>query len=276
EFAIKDTHKHPDFNKMFSCFLGYVGRQRSNGISDASSKPNVEQCRKEYDEMLLQGSISITHTTACNVVNHAIQNHGTRKINNIYCEQLNGIINKHFEPAHGISKHPDPVNNINKHPEPDNSSISKHHTTEHNVAMSGIVNARMDGARKVFGEKTIEKVKDLCFRPYICNPSQKLLDILVPLQEAHRSGGLDELLYKVEEGLGIEAKERRENRSHDQLKGRIMDAVRHIAIKSPSKNMSEAELVSVWSYVINALAGHKLTLRSGELTVTNDRARAGQ
>ncbi|KAF9405237.1 hypothetical protein BGZ76_006631 [Entomortierella beljakovae] len=30
--------------------------------------------------------------------------------------------------------------------------------------------------------------------------------------------------------------------------------------------MSEAELVSVWSYVINALAGHTLTLRSGELT----------
>ncbi|KAG0007175.1 hypothetical protein BGZ80_004981 [Entomortierella chlamydospora] len=107
------------------------------------------------------------------------------------------------------------------------------------VTMSGIVNTRMDGARKVFGDETVEK-------------------------EAYRSGGLDELLYKVEEGVGIEAKERREKRSHDQLKGRIVDAVRHIAIKSPTKDMSEAELVSVWSYVINALTGHTLALRSGE------------
>ncbi|KAF9364161.1 hypothetical protein BGX34_002376 [Mortierella sp. NVP85] len=83
EFAVKDTHKHPDFIKMFSCFVSYIGRQRSNGISDASSQPNLKQCRKEYDEMLLQGSISVTCTTASNVFNHAIQNHGTKVIQSI-------------------------------------------------------------------------------------------------------------------------------------------------------------------------------------------------
>ncbi|KAF9155567.1 hypothetical protein BGX21_004778, partial [Mortierella sp. AD011] len=39
-----------------------------------------------------------------------------------------------------------------------------------------------------------------------------------------------------------------------------------LAIKKPSNGLSEAELVEVWSYVINALAGHSLTLWSGELT----------
>ena len=33
EFAIKDTHNHADFAKMYSCYASYVGRQRSNGIS---------------------------------------------------------------------------------------------------------------------------------------------------------------------------------------------------------------------------------------------------
>ncbi|KAF9082171.1 hypothetical protein BGX27_004617, partial [Mortierella sp. AM989] len=68
------------------------------------------------------------------------------------------------------------------------------------VAMSGIVNTRMDGARGVFGDET----------------------------EAYQSGGLDELLSTAEEGLGIVAKERREKKSHDQLKGWILDAVRHM------------------------------------------------
>ncbi|KAF9402083.1 hypothetical protein BGZ76_007375, partial [Entomortierella beljakovae] len=95
------------------------------------------------------------------------------------------------------------------------------------VVMSGIVNTRMDGARGVFGDETVDKVRELCLKPYICNPSQQLLDVLAPLKEAYRSGSLDELLFTTEEGLGIVAKERREKKSHSQLKGRIMDAVRH-------------------------------------------------
>ncbi|KAF9898593.1 hypothetical protein EC991_010820, partial [Linnemannia zychae] len=123
----------------------------------------------------------------------------------------------------------------------------------------------MDRARQVFGEEMVTHVKALCLRPSISEPSQKLLEVLAPLQDAHRLGGLEELLHELEEGLGVEAKARRERTSHDPLKRRILDAVRHIAIKKPSKNMSEAELVEVWSYVMNALAGHTLTLRSGEL-----------
>jgi hypothetical protein len=77
EFSIKDTHNHADFAKMYSCYASYVGRQRSNGIS--TETPDFEKCRTEYDEFLLQGSISVTRTTVGNVVNNAIQIHGARE-----------------------------------------------------------------------------------------------------------------------------------------------------------------------------------------------------
>ncbi|KAK3817596.1 MAG: hypothetical protein J3Q66DRAFT_340478 [Benniella sp.] len=49
----------PEFNKVFSCFVSYVGCQRLNGISDASSRLDLEQCRKEYDGILLQDEKSM-------------------------------------------------------------------------------------------------------------------------------------------------------------------------------------------------------------------------
>jgi len=36
--------------------------------------------------MLKQGSISVTHTAASDVFNHAIRNHGARQINYFYRE----------------------------------------------------------------------------------------------------------------------------------------------------------------------------------------------
>ncbi|KAF8923985.1 hypothetical protein BGZ58_002313 [Dissophora ornata] len=115
------------------------------------------------------------------------------------------------------------------------------------VAMSGTVNARMGGARDVFGEETVNLIEAQCLRPDISNPNEQLQAILDPLQEAFRAGEMERLIDVVEAALGVEASA-------------------HLCIKKPSKSMSEGELVDVWSYVVNALAGNKLSLRSGELT----------
>ncbi|KFH73935.1 hypothetical protein MVEG_01148 [Podila verticillata NRRL 6337] len=104
------------------------------------------------------------------------------------------------------------------------------------VAMSGIVNARMSGARHVFSEETLSLIKTQCLQPHI------------------------------KAALGVEASARMKGVANNPLKRRILDAVRHICLKKPSKAMSEGELVEVWSYVLGALEGYKLSLRSGELT----------
>ncbi|KAF9409022.1 hypothetical protein BGZ94_002110, partial [Podila epigama] len=60
------------------------------------------------------------------------------------------------------------------------------------VAMSGIVNARMDDARQVLGEETLEIIKTQCSQPNISEPSQELQTIMTPLREAFEAGGLYE------------------------------------------------------------------------------------
>ncbi|KAF9993352.1 hypothetical protein BGZ80_005332 [Entomortierella chlamydospora] len=134
------------------------------------------------------------------------------------------------------------------------------------VAMSGIVNARMDGARDVFGEEVVNLIEAQCLRPDIVNPSEQLKAILDPLQEAFRAGETGKMIDVVEAALGVEASARLVGAATNPLKRRVLDAIRHICIKKPSRSMSEGELVEVWSYVLNALAGNKLSLRSGELT----------
>ncbi|KAG0290191.1 hypothetical protein BGZ96_006342 [Linnemannia gamsii] len=132
--------------------------------------------------------------------------------------------------------------------------------------MSGIINARMSGARDLFGKETLDLIKTQCLQPHISNPSEQLQKILVPLQEAFETGGTERLTDVIEAALGVEAMARIKGVNTDPLKRRILDAVRHICLKKPSKVMSEGELVEVWSYVLGALTGYKLSLRSGELT----------
>ncbi|KAF9195257.1 hypothetical protein BGZ49_003058 [Haplosporangium sp. Z 27] len=133
------------------------------------------------------------------------------------------------------------------------------------VAMSGIVNARMAKARDIFGGDVIDHIKKMCIRPTMQEPSAVVKEVLAPLAEVYRSGGLEELLDEVDIFLGCEAKARRERVSPTLYDVGFLTLSDTSTIK-PSKDMSEAELVGVWSYVINALAGHSLTFRSGELT----------
>lgn len=96
------------------------------------------------------------------------------------------------------------------------------------VAMSGIVNARMSGARDVFGEEALDLIKTQCLQPHISNPSEQLRDILIPLQEAFEAGGMEKLTDVVEAALGVEASARLNGVATNPLKRRILDAVRHM------------------------------------------------
>ncbi|KAF9291195.1 hypothetical protein BGZ74_000403 [Mortierella antarctica] len=146
----------------------------------------------------------------------------------------------------------------------DNAPMTKLVEKDVFVAMSGIVNARMSGARDVFGEETLNLIKSQCLQPHISNPSEQLREILIPLQEAFEAGGTEKLTDVIEAALGVEASACMKGVGTNPLKRRILDAVRHICLKKPFKAMSEGELVEVWSYVLGALAGYKLSLRSAE------------
>ncbi|KAF9120021.1 hypothetical protein BGX30_003423 [Mortierella sp. GBA39] len=78
---------------MYSCFIGYLGRQRSNGITAESQfKPDIAQCRAEYNDIILQGSISVTRKTVSTVMSRSIQIHGAEIIRGVVdeaaCNQL--------------------------------------------------------------------------------------------------------------------------------------------------------------------------------------------
>ncbi|KAF9581108.1 hypothetical protein BGW38_001995 [Lunasporangiospora selenospora] len=270
EIAVKNIRDHPDFNKLYSYFISYVSRQRSNEVIGATSKPDIERCRAEYADILLQGSISLARKTVSAVVNKFIQIRGAQIMNGVEeaarsrayrsCQvwikggdmtcaeewpltqtgihlKLYKFIEKQFDDSLPMSK-----------------AAEKTY-----LAMSGIVNTRMDHAHQVFGKEPCQ-IRALCLWPSISHPNQKLREALVPLQDAYRLGGLEELLNEVEERLSVEAKARRERSPRDPLKGRILDIARHIVIKKSSKIMDEAGLVEVWSYITNVLAGHELTL----------------
>ncbi|KAF9899484.1 hypothetical protein EC991_008803 [Linnemannia zychae] len=61
EFSIKDTHNHADLAKMYSCYTGYVSRQRSTGPasdnSDKSKASSLGQAEADSYQGKLDGSI---------------------------------------------------------------------------------------------------------------------------------------------------------------------------------------------------------------------------
>ncbi|KAF8929835.1 hypothetical protein BGZ47_000848 [Haplosporangium gracile] len=72
-YLIDDNHNHLDFEKQYSCFAAYLGRQRQSGDKSALQYViNLKQLRHEYDEHLLQITVSISRTSASNIVNNSI------------------------------------------------------------------------------------------------------------------------------------------------------------------------------------------------------------
>ncbi|KAG0334432.1 hypothetical protein BG004_000412 [Podila humilis] len=73
EFAAADKHEHPNFDKLYACFVQYIGRQRARGNGSASQDIlNLEQCRKDYDRMELKGSSRLVRKSSKAVVDSGI------------------------------------------------------------------------------------------------------------------------------------------------------------------------------------------------------------
>ncbi|KAG0199073.1 hypothetical protein BGX28_007599 [Mortierella sp. GBA30] len=74
EFAAGDSHDHSTFDKLYACFVAYVGRERGRGSESAQQYiHNVQQCRKEYDALLLQGTITLSRTSASTIINTSLR-----------------------------------------------------------------------------------------------------------------------------------------------------------------------------------------------------------
>ncbi|KAK3844786.1 MAG: hypothetical protein J3R72DRAFT_56059 [Linnemannia gamsii] len=134
------------------------------------------------------------------------------------------------------------------------------------VAISGIINARMENARGIFGDTLIDDIRKTCLRSDMHVPSKELVDILKPLKAAYKAGGILGLQCEAEIAMGEEAKRRRSGIDTTPLRYRVLDAIRHIIRSKPNENMSEGEVVAVWRYILIALSGDCLKFRSGELT----------
>ncbi|KAF8923398.1 hypothetical protein BGZ58_002993 [Dissophora ornata] len=96
------------------------------------------------------------------------------------------------------------------------------------VAMSGIVNARMEDSSKIFGDETIKAIKEICLLPLAHVPSDELLAILEPLKAAFEAGGLSGLLDQVDEFIGDDARNRKAKKETSMLRGNILDTIRYL------------------------------------------------
>ncbi|KAG0041311.1 hypothetical protein BGZ83_002010 [Gryganskiella cystojenkinii] len=74
EYAAADQHQHPTFDKMYACFVQYIGRQRSRGNASASEGIlNLEQCRKDYDTMELKASSRLVRKSTKTIIDSGLQ-----------------------------------------------------------------------------------------------------------------------------------------------------------------------------------------------------------
>lgn len=82
DFVLADTHGHATFEKMYSCFLAFIGRERGRGnISAKEYKVDPDQCRDEYHELLMLGNISCSQLSASTVLQSFVRHQTTGMIN---------------------------------------------------------------------------------------------------------------------------------------------------------------------------------------------------
>ena len=93
------------------------------------------------------------------------------------------------------------------------------------VAISRIVNARMENARGIFGNIHIDDIRKNCLRTDMHVPSEGLLDILRPLKVAYKAGGVLALQCEVEIAMDEEAKRRRSGIDTTPMSFRVLDAI---------------------------------------------------
>ncbi|KAG0048478.1 hypothetical protein BGZ83_006565 [Gryganskiella cystojenkinii] len=84
EYLAEDDHDHLDFDKQYTCFVAYLGRQKK--IGDKVAQRYVvdrKQLSQDYDEHLLQNTVSISRTSASNIVNNSVEQYTSDAIGNI-------------------------------------------------------------------------------------------------------------------------------------------------------------------------------------------------
>ncbi|KAF9160846.1 hypothetical protein BGX21_002554 [Mortierella sp. AD011] len=76
EFIAEDKHQHPTFDKVYACYMAYLGRESRSGSQSAKQeKVCIEGCRKIYREIQAQGTASQARSHATNIVRNAIDQH---------------------------------------------------------------------------------------------------------------------------------------------------------------------------------------------------------
>ncbi|KAG0034395.1 hypothetical protein BGZ81_004876 [Podila clonocystis] len=78
-FATTDRHNHHDFDKLYACFVSYVGRERLRGNAVALSYLfDMASCRKEYDDILVKGTLDRSSASAVALIRTSIQQHAEK------------------------------------------------------------------------------------------------------------------------------------------------------------------------------------------------------
>lgn len=89
DFVLADTHGHTTFEKMYSCFLACVGRERGRGnICAKEYKVNLDQCRDEYHELLMQGNISCSQVSASTVLQSFVRHQTVGMVIYFICHEM--------------------------------------------------------------------------------------------------------------------------------------------------------------------------------------------
>ncbi|KAG0004656.1 hypothetical protein BGZ80_005577, partial [Entomortierella chlamydospora] len=95
------------------------------------------------------------------------------------------------------------------------------------VAMSGIINSRMEGSNEIFGEDIVNSINKSCLLPQAHMPSVELELILEPLRIAFKAGGESGLLDQIEEFIGDDARARKAKNETSQLRAQVLDIIRY-------------------------------------------------
>lgn len=81
DYILADSHEHSTFEKMYACFLAYIGRERGRGnISAKEYKFTADQCRQEYEELLVQGNISCSQVSASTLLQTFVRRQTVGKV----------------------------------------------------------------------------------------------------------------------------------------------------------------------------------------------------
>ncbi|KAF9349138.1 hypothetical protein BGX34_002015, partial [Mortierella sp. NVP85] len=156
--------------------------------------------------------------------------------------------------------------------------LSKLSEYEINIALSGIINARMTNANKYFGQDILDKIKEKCRRDEYHRPEHVpgLNDVLEKLK-----GMADRFISPQGvvdyDGLSNEAaclrakhikRTKRKSIPPVPIYTAVLQTVEYLAKARPNASMHEAKIVTIWEHVLYYLSNETLELLSGELPST--------